>query len=94
VEKVDLRSVTGGIVTLSGTANELEATLGTGGILDAKNLRASAVEVSINAGGEASVFASEMVDAAVKAGGDIVIYGNPKKVNKETTLGGTIRLSE
>lgn len=91
VDEIDTRSVTGGIITLSGTARELDADLGTGGILNAKGLHADEADVDINAGGEASVYATRSVDAEVRAGGDIVIYGNPAKVEEKTTLGGSIR---
>jgi hypothetical protein len=30
------------------------------------------------------------VDAKVKAGGSIYIYGKPKQINQQTILGGTI----
>jgi hypothetical protein len=36
------------------------------------------------------VRASESVDAHVTAGGKILIYGNPKRVERKTTLGGKI----
>ena len=47
-------------------------------------------DVSIKAGGEADVRASELVKADVKAGGIITIYGKPSQINQKTTLGGTI----
>jgi hypothetical protein len=94
VDKIEVKSVTGGIVRLAGKADNLEANLGTGGILEAKNLETSQADVSINAGGEAEVNASDLVDADVKAGGNIKIYGHPKQINKNTTLGGTIEESK
>jgi hypothetical protein len=90
VRKADVKSVTGGIIRLNGKADEIEASLGTGGILEAKSLTALRADVSINAGGEAEVHASEAVDAKVRAGGDIKVYGNPKHVEQKTTLGGNI----
>lgn len=90
VAKADVKSVTGGIVRLTGKATNLTAKLGTGGILEGKSLETVQTDISISAGGEASVNASELVDANVKAGGNVKIYGNPKQVNKKTTLGGTI----
>lgn len=90
VQNVNVKSVTGGIVRLAGSAENMKASLGTGGRLEAKPLQTEQTEISINAGGEAEVTASELVDASVKAGGDIKVYGNPRQVNKKTALGGSI----
>ena len=90
VKNAEVKSVTGGIITLSGKATNLTATLGTGGVLDAEKLATVQTDVSIKAGGEADVRASELVKADVKAGGIITIYGKPSQINQKTTLGGTI----
>lgn len=94
VSKADVKSVTGGIVRLAGKATNMQASLGTGGILEAKDLATVQTDIRINAGGEAEVNASELVDANVKAGGNILIFGHPKQINKKTTLGGTIEESK
>lgn len=90
VQKVEVKAYTGGIVTLSGSAVNQEVSSLTGGIIKAKDLKTEQTTVAINAGGEAKVNASELVDAKVRAGGTITIYGKPKKINQKTTLGGTI----
>ena len=90
VQKVDVKAVTGGIVTLSGNAVNQNITIGTGGILEAKALKTSQTTVKISAGGEARVNASQLVDANIKAGGNVTIYGNPKQINEKTVLGGNI----
>jgi hypothetical protein len=94
VGSVDAKAVTGGVVALSGKADSLDAKLGTGGILKAKDLVTINTEVDINAGGEATVNATELVDADVKAGGNVTIYGHPKKIEKKITLGGSIEESK
>ena len=43
---------------------------------------------------EAEVFASERIDIKVKAGGDVDVYGQPKWVNKNTFIGGRVRIME
>ncbi len=90
VEKAKIKSVTGGIVKISGQATNQEASLGTGGILEAQNLETSQTTVSITTGGEADVRATELVDAKVRAGGTITVFGSPKQINKKTVLGGSI----
>jgi hypothetical protein len=92
VQKVNAKLHTGGIIELSGKASGQDVTITSGGILKAKNLATSQTEVSVNAGGEADVNASELVDAKIRAGGNIDIFGNPKQVNKKTTAGGSIEI--
>jgi putative autotransporter adhesin-like protein len=90
VSKAKIKSVTGGIIRIHGKAQNQEASLGTGGILEAAELQTTQTTVSITTGGEADVRASELVDAQVRAGGTITIYGSPKQINKKTILGGDI----
>ncbi|OYU81474.1 MAG: chaperonin [Flavobacterium sp. BFFFF1] len=90
VSKAKVKSVTGGIVRIQGSADNQEASLGTGGVLEAADLKTTQTTVSITTGGEADVRATELVDAKVRAGGTITIYGSPKQINKKTVLGGDI----
>ncbi|HOZ75867.1 MAG TPA: head GIN domain-containing protein [Flavobacterium sp.] len=89
-QQTRIRAATGGKIKVSGTTKDLDVKLGAGGILEAKNLKSVASAVDVKAGGEAQVRASESVDAHVTAGGKILIYGNPKRVERKTTLGGKI----
>jgi hypothetical protein len=90
VEKVNVKAVTGGIIELSGKALNQDVTLMTGGILKSKELHTSQTTISVSAGGNAEIYATTLVDAKVRAGGSIYIYGSPKQINKETLFGGTI----
>jgi hypothetical protein len=90
VEKVNVKAVTGGIIELSGQASNQDVTLMTGGILKSKELETSQTTISVSAGGNAEVYATTLVDAKVRAGGSIYIYGSPKQINRETLFGGTI----
>lgn len=94
VEKATLRAVTGGTIKVSGSATNQDASVGTGGVLRANDLETSQTTVTITTGGEADVRASELVDAKVRAGGTITIFGSPKQINKKTTLGGSINESK
>lgn len=90
VENTTVKLNSGGIINVSGKAVTQKATITSGGILNAKNLETSQTTVSVSAGGSADVNASTLVDASVKAGGSIVIYGKPKQIKQETFAGGTI----
>jgi len=94
VDKLATKINSGGEIELSGKAGYHDASITAGGNLKAKGLSTSETDITISAGGEADITASKKVDAKTKAGGTIDIYGNPKTVNKKTTLGGSIELRE
>lgn len=90
VDKVIVKANAGGIVTLSGKAKNQDVVITSGGILNAKDLETSQTTISVAAGGKSEIHASTLVDAKVRAGGSIFIYGKPKQINKEVFIGGTI----
>lgn len=90
VQKVSIQATSGGIITLSGKADNQDVIVSSGGELNSHDLKTVQSSVSINAGGTATVFVSDFVDAKVRAGGTITIHGNPKQVNQKTVLGGSI----
>ncbi|MCT4629331.1 head GIN domain-containing protein [Winogradskyella sp.] len=87
----NFRAVTGGIINVSGSSKNQDISIYTGGEFNGKELITEQTEVSINAAGEASVNASEYVEVRIKAGGDVFIYGDPKKVDENRVLGGRIK---
>lgn len=89
-EKANVKAVTGGLIELSGKANNQDVTIMTGGILEAADLHTSQTTISVSAGGTADIYATTLVDAKVRAGGTVSIYGKPKQINKATVLGGKI----
>jgi hypothetical protein len=94
VDYADIRAVTGGIVRASGLAKNQTVVINTGGIFEGRELRTATTDVKISAGGEADVFASELVDINVKAGGDVYVYGNPQTVHKKTFVGGRVYIKD
>lgn len=95
--KIDLadvfcKSISGGEITLNGTAKTQEILINTGGKVYNKNLNTTDTNVVVNAGGRAEVKATENVVAKVRAGGAIYIYGNPKEVKKDKVFGGKIQV--
>ncbi|WP_373516212.1 head GIN domain-containing protein [Pricia sp.] len=89
-KNLDSKAVTGGEIKISGTAENQEVNIRSGGQYDAKDLATDRTEITIFAGGNGTVNASEVVDANVTAGGTIEIYGNPETVNENDTFGGSI----
>jgi hypothetical protein len=90
VENVISTLSSGGIISLYGKAMTQRAVSNTGGIFYAKELITNQTAVSILAGGSAEIHATNLVDAKIKAGGTISIYGKPKEIKQETFAGGTI----
>ncbi|NDP26423.1 MAG: DUF2807 domain-containing protein [Flavobacterium sp.] len=90
VENVTSKLYSAGIINLYGKAVTQKVSITTGGIFYAKDLATSQTTVSVSAGGSAEVNATTLVDAKVKAGGSITIYGKPKQIKQETFAGGTI----
>jgi hypothetical protein len=90
VDKTSIKAFSGGIVTVTGKAVTQSVSVNSGGIFNGKELETSQTTVSIFAGGNADVNATTLVDAKVKTGGTIFIYGSPKEVRQETLMGGSI----
>lgn len=90
-DSVTTKVSSGAIVTLEGSSKNQDALVSAGGELNAKELVTFQTTISVNAGGEALVYALDFVDAKTRAGGEITIYGKPKQINQKTVLGGTIR---
>ncbi len=90
-KKISVSSSSGSEVELSGTTQNLDVVTNAGGKFQGKDCNASQVTVSVNAGGFADVYATDLVDAKTRAGGTITIYGKPKQINQKTVLGGTIK---
>lgn len=90
VQRLKVKAVTGGKIEVRGSAKQQDIHINTGGQYEAGMLETEQTTVDVNAGGKASVNASEYVEAKVRAGGIIKIYGNPKVIEKETFLGGRI----
>jgi len=90
VEKTTIKAYSGGIIKIIGKAVTQSVSINSGGILEAGDLETSQTTVNVSAGGSADVRASSLVDAKIKAGGTIFIYGKPKEIRQETFMGGTI----
>tara|TARA_R110002167_G_scaffold37601_4_gene117771 strand:+ start:266 stop:946 length:681 start_codon:yes stop_codon:yes gene_type:complete len=90
VDDLFIKSITGGEVSLTGSAKVQEIVVNTGGKVHNKELSTEETTVVVNAGGRADVKASLKVNAKVRAGGYIYIHGNPKEVEKDRLFGGKI----
>ena len=90
VNTVTIKAISGGIVEASGTAKNQDITINSGGIVEGRDLKTEDSIIRITAAGEAEIYVTNNVDAKVTAGGDIVIYGNPKNIKQKKLAGGDI----
>jgi Putative auto-transporter adhesin, head GIN domain len=90
VDSTTIKISSGAVVNLEGKSQNQNTVINSGGQLEAKELLTLQTTITTNAGGEAEVYASDFVDAKTRVGGSIIVYGNPKQLNKKTVMGGTI----
>ncbi len=94
MDRITAKVSSGANVILIGTAKFSDYLVNSGAILEAEKLVSTQVAVTVNAGGEADINATDLVDAKTRAGGKITIFGKPKQINQKTIAGGTIREAE
>ncbi|QLG45282.1 head GIN domain-containing protein [Costertonia aggregata] len=90
VEQLLIKSVTGGTITATGMADVQDVNINTGGVYEGKDLKTKFSTISVNAGSNATIHATDYVKATVKAGGEVKVYGDPEKMEEKTVFGGTI----
>lgn len=89
-KSLEVKANTGGRIHLTGTANVQRATVNTGAFYDGQAMQSKITEVTVKAGGAAKVYASKAVEAKTRAGGEIVVFGNPEDKKTDKFLGGDI----
>jgi Putative auto-transporter adhesin, head GIN domain len=90
VENLNSKVESGGKVSVDGVAINQSVLVNTGGFFDATKLTTKQTGVTVNAGGEVGIYASDFVDAKVRAGGKVIVFGKPKQINKKVIAGGSI----
>lgn len=91
VEKLNVRVANGSKINLEGSADNQDVLVNSGGIYEAMNFKTAQTTVTANAGGEADIYATSYVNAKVRAGGDITIFGKPKQIDQKIIAGGNIQ---
>lgn len=85
---------TGADATVSGTCEALSLDISTGGNLDAEHLRCKSASVDASTGANASITASERVVADAVLGASIDVFGGPKTVDIDRSLGGDVTIKD
>lgn len=90
-ENLEVRVNTGAEVYLSGHADQQEVISNSGGNYDGEELKTQHTKVTVNAGGQADIFATKNVEAKTRAGGSIHIWGGAE-VDQKKIAGGNIKI--
>lgn len=93
-KRLNIRAISGGKIKLTGRTKNQDVVINSGGMYRGKELVTEQAQISVSAGGVAKIYATDIVKATVRAGGNIRIYGNPKVVDEKKVLGGTITIVE
>jgi len=91
VEQLLIKAVTGGVITATGSSHNQDVAINTGGVYKGRDFITKFSTVNVNAGSSAEINASDYVKATVKAGGEVLVYGNPAKMEEKTVFGGRIK---
>ena len=86
-----VKAVTGGVIKATGRSKNQDVQINTGGNYKGKDFITGFSTVNVNAGSLAEIYASDYVKASVKAGGEVLVYGDPAKMDEKTVFGGSIR---
>ena len=89
-DRLQVRISAGSIVTVKGVVKNQDIISNSGGKYDGEYCKTEQTVVTVNAGGIANVYATDLVDAKTRAGGEIKIYGKPKQITEKKIAGGTI----
>jgi len=89
-DKLSCSSSSGSGTDLWGTANYFYAKASSGSHLDARELTAKICKAKASSGARVKVNASEEIDASASSGGSVSYYGNPTKVDVNTSSGGGV----
>ena len=87
---LSIKTVTGGIINVSGATKSQNINIRTGGVYEGSSLQAQNSEIKIKAGGIADVNSTDLIEVRIVAGGDLRIHGKPKNVKQFNIVGGRI----
>ncbi len=90
VEQLLIKTVTGGLIETTGSSDLQDVVINTGGVYEGREFITKFSTVNVNAGSRAEIYATDYVKATVKAGGEVLVYGDPTKMDEKTVFGGTV----
>ena len=91
IKHLVVKSVSGGIITLKGTADNQNVEVNTGGIYNGFDVSSKQTTVTSAAGSTADVSASEVLNAKAQFGGAIYYKEKPEVLNTKSVIKGIIK---
>ena len=92
VNDLDIKTISGGSITLDGTAKNQDVIANTGGYYDGFSVQSDTATAKVTSGGEVELFVSKRIKATASLGGEIYIKGKPNNVKNKSSLGGMIKI--
>jgi len=90
VNKLVLKASSGSDANLSGLAKYFDADASSGSDIRASDLKTKICRVEVSSGSDASVYATDEIEAHASSGGDIKYYGNPELRDIHESSGGDV----
>jgi hypothetical protein len=87
---VNTNSTSGANLQIKGNANYHIAKASSGASIEAYGLESKNVIAKVSSGADIDVYASESITGKASSGGDIDYRGNPKRVDKKKSSGGSV----
>ncbi len=83
-------ATSGANLKLKGTTSLHKTNATSGASIKAFNLKSDYVKANVTSGADITIYATKDLDARATSGGDIEYKGNPEKINKNASSGGSI----
>ena len=94
VDQLLIKAVSGGEIMTTGFAKTQDVIINTGGSYEGKTFKTEFTTIEVSAGGNAEIYATDYVKANVKGGGEVLVYGDPAKMDEKKVFGGRIKRME
>lgn len=91
VKYLTAKVVSGSNITTKGTVKSQDIEVANGGVYDAFNLKSEHTKVVAGTGGKANINVTDILDAAVRFGGNVFYKGSPDVKKSKKFLGGIIK---
>ncbi len=90
IEHLSARVIEGGILSAEGYATEQELSVATSGTVSAFDLESETIKVKASTGGKAKINVEKELDAEVGSKGFVSYKGNPAKITRKVSSGGSL----
>ena len=90
VDRLTTKLSQGSVLELNGKVAYADILVNSGAKYEADKLISKQTIITANTGGKGTINATDFVNAKVRAGGTILIYGKPKQIDQKIVAGGSI----